>query len=206
MNSGQWEPRPKYISPIMVDNMKHIDHGFIQQQQLKCKYNWNSLIGPIALHIDHVRKQDHGYDTRMLEILAACTKMMQNHHKALLVGPCLYEFKQHIAKVEPPQEYEFYTHSNQFRDFQKNSKVIAGSHCNYGMAGCWQPAFDFNLTVAVHIKVPAFERHNKRTIDQQHKTFGTHVLGWAKGMCMRPIVICTHLTKMVKENQIGSAT
>ena len=60
MNSGQWEPRPKYISPIMVENMKHIDHGLIQQQKLKCKYNWTDLINPIALHIDHVSKQDDG--------------------------------------------------------------------------------------------------------------------------------------------------
>ena len=87
----------------------------------------------------------------------------------------VYEFKQHLAKLEPPQEYEFYTHNNQFSDFQKNSKVIADSHCNYGMAGCWQPAFDLNLTFVVHIKVPACERHSKRTIDQAKKRHLGHM-------------------------------
>ena len=103
----RWEPKPKYLSAIMVEHMRHVDHALMEQQQSNCKFNWNHVIGPFLLHIDHISKQDHGYDTRMLEMSAACIRMMQNHHKALLVGPGLYEFTQHLAKLEPPQEYDF---------------------------------------------------------------------------------------------------
>ena len=160
------EPKPRIINAIMVETMKHIDQAFIEQQKPRCRHNWNYLIGPIALHIDDVEKQDHGYDTRMLEMLAACIKMMQCHHKALLLGPCMDEFKRHLASLEPPQHYDYNIHNHQFRAFQKTSKVMVDSHCNYGMFGCWQPAFDLKLAFVVHIKVPCFVPHSQLTIQQ----------------------------------------
>ena len=91
-------------------------------------------------------------------MLAACIKIMQKHHKALLDGPCMDEFKQHLANLESPEEYEYYYHNSQLKEFQRKSKVLAESHCNYGMAGCRQPSFDLKRTFVVHIKVPAFEK------------------------------------------------
>jgi hypothetical protein len=117
-------------------------------------------------------------------MLAACIKMMQKHHKALLDGPCLYEFKQHLANLEPPQGYDYYTRNNQFREFQNKRKALADSHCNYGMVGCWQPAFDLKLTFVVHIKVPAFEKHSKWTIDEANRDMLGHMCKAGQKACV----------------------
>ena len=102
----------------------------------------------------------------MLEMLAACIKIMQCHHKALLLGPCMDEFKRHLASLEPPQHYDYNIHNHKFRDFQKKSKVMVDSQCKYGMFGCWQPAFDLKLAFVASIKVPCFVPHSHLTIQQ----------------------------------------
>ena len=43
--------------------------------------------------------------------------------------------------------------------YQKGSDVL--SHTNYGMYGCWQPALELGLVLAVHIRVPQFGAANK---------------------------------------------
>ena len=111
----------KPASPdFFVQEQHHIDHGWLEmekQKQLRAGfYNWNHQIGAVVNFIEELKDQRNGYDSEMLDHVAACVHIVLGHVKCQTNGPCMADFQQGIA----PTKYNLETHKYQFDEFKKS--------------------------------------------------------------------------------------
>ena len=140
----------KHFSKSYETHKAHIDNEWLEQQKENCQHNWNAQVGSVALFIDSIKVEINGYDSRMLESLAACIQLVLAHCQTLVHGPCLDEFKAEVS----PDMFDGHLHRQAFAEFKKDCKTM--KDMNWGAFCAWQPPFDLGQAFCLHIKVPRF--------------------------------------------------
>ena len=147
------QQRAQALSSIYVQHQAHIDHEWLEEQKTKCLFNWNRQIGGLVLFIDNCKDELQGYDSRMLDHLAACIHLVMARCDVLVKGDCMKEFQ----KTMPGTKFDWKIHKLQFVEFKKDCGDMKGM--TYGAFGAWQPCFVMGVAFVVHIKVPSFAEY-----------------------------------------------